>query len=242
MSPEQAGLDHSNIDTRTDIYALGIILYELLTSTTPLDMFLSRERNLLQLLKIIQEEDPVKPSSQLGSSDDLARSQITTRRKTDFQRLTRVLEGDLDWIVMKALAKEPTRRYESAIGFAEDIERYLNFKPVEARPPSVSYRMTEFVRKNRTLVFAASLLLIGVQVGIAGLVLGIIKAAKEAEKARIAQANAENSAYLADEARILAETAEQLKADAPPADCELCDCSLCLSLWVEEELSNAYPG
>ncbi|XZE56070.1 serine/threonine protein kinase [Planctomycetaceae bacterium SH139] len=80
MSPEQAGLDHSSVDTRTDIYALGIILYELLTSTTPLDMFMSRERNLMQLLKIIQEEDPVKPSSQLGSSDDVARSQITTRR------------------------------------------------------------------------------------------------------------------------------------------------------------------
>ncbi|XZE56071.1 tetratricopeptide repeat protein [Planctomycetaceae bacterium SH139] len=115
---------------------------------------------------------------------------------------------------MKALAMEPTRRYESAIGFAEDIERYLNFKPVEARPPSVSYRMTKFVRKNRTVVFAASLLLIGVQVGIAGLVLGIIKASKEAEKARIAQTNAESSANLAVEARIQAETAEQLKADA----------------------------
>ena len=149
MSPEQASLDVVDIDTRTDIYAMGVILYELLTGSTPLDDSSIKGQAALKVLEFIREKEPVRPSSKLRSSTDAQVSTITGQRKTDSVRLNRILFGDLDWIVMKALEKDRNRRYESASGFAADIRRYLNSEPVVARPPSLNYRLQKFVRKER---------------------------------------------------------------------------------------------
>lgn len=157
MSPEQASLNSIDIDTRTDIYALGVILYELLTGSTPLDDTSIRGRAALKILEFIRDKEPVKPSSKLGSSTDEQVLTITGRRKTDSVRLNRVLAGDLDWIVMKALEKDRTRRYETASAFAEDIRRYLNGEVIQACPPSIGYRIRKYVGRNKGIVISSGI-------------------------------------------------------------------------------------
>jgi eukaryotic-like serine/threonine-protein kinase len=156
MSPEQAGLNAVDVDTRADIYSLGIILYELLTGTTPFDG--SGDKSLFQMLEEIRTREPVRPSSQLSTQ----RNQLATifeMRQIDPHHLGRELKGDLDWIVMKALDKERHRRYQTAADFSADIQRYLDKLPVQARPPSTSYLIRRFVRRNRGAVAAAGAIL-----------------------------------------------------------------------------------
>ncbi len=179
MSPEQACLDNADIDTRADIYAMGVILYELLTGSTPLDDSSIRGQAALKVLELIRDKEPVKPSRKLDSSTDEKVSGITGLRRTDSVRLKRILAGDLDWIVMKALEKDRTRRYESASGFAADIRRYLNSEPVIARPPSLNYRFRKFVRKNRLGVISASLVVLALIGGIVGSGLGLWEAKRQ---------------------------------------------------------------
>ena len=148
MSPEQARLGGLDVDTRCDVYALGVLLYELLTGSTPLDHRKIRESAYAEILRRIEEEEPPMPSTRLGDSRETLPS-IATCRQTEPARLARLVRGELDWIVMRALEKDRTRRYESAGGFARDVERYLADEAVEACPPSATYRLRKFASKNR---------------------------------------------------------------------------------------------
>src|SRR6266545_4454939 len=154
MSPEQAEMSGLDIDTRSDIYSLGVLLYELLTSKTPFDPKALMESGVDAMRKTIREEEPPRPSTKLNTlqRDDL--TSTARRRGADAPKLIHLLQGDLDWIVMKALEKDRTRRFATANDLAADIQRHLNSEPVLARPPSNAYRFRKLVRRNKT-VFAA---------------------------------------------------------------------------------------
>jgi serine/threonine protein kinase/WD40 repeat protein len=148
MSPEQATLDQIDIDTRSDVYALGVLLYELLTGTTPLDKDELRQGGLAEVLRRIREQEPPKPSTRLTSSPGLLAT-AAAYRKTDSQKLPRAVRGELDWIVMKALDKDRNRRFPTANGLAADVERFLKGEPVQACPPTLTYRFRKWAGKNR---------------------------------------------------------------------------------------------
>jgi serine/threonine protein kinase len=136
------------VDTRSDVYSLGVLLYELLTGSTPLERSRLRQAALDELLRLIREEEPQPPSTRLSRSNE-TRAAISARRRTEPQALGRLLRGELDWIVLKALEKDRSRRYETANGLARDFEHYLKDEPVEACPPSTAYRLRKFARKHR---------------------------------------------------------------------------------------------
>jgi serine/threonine protein kinase len=158
MSPEQAALNSSDIDTRSDIYSLGVILYELLTGSTPLERKSIHQQAVLKILELIQSSDPPRPSARLRDSGDSITG-ISQHRKVEVKRLQSMLEGELDWVVMRALEKDRKRRYETAASLADDIHRFLISEPVVARPPSRAYWLSKFVQRNRTAFLVGWLLL-----------------------------------------------------------------------------------
>jgi serine/threonine protein kinase len=182
MSPEQATPNDLDIDTRSDVYSLGVLLYELMTGTTPVDRYGLGPAGVVELLWMVREVDPPTPSSRVSTLETLP--MVAANRGMDAARLAGALRGELDWIVMKALDKDRSRRYETATALARDIQHYLADEVVEARPPSAGYLMRKFVRRHKGQVIAASLFLLALVAGTIGTTWGYLRA----ERARQAEA------------------------------------------------------
>ena len=255
MSPEQATVSMQDVDTRSDIYSLGVVLYELLTGTTPLKRAALRDAGFAEILKRIKDEDPPRPSTRLVDSKE-ALASMSALRKTEPAKLARLLRGDLDWIVMKALEKDRDRRYETASGFARDVRRYLDGDAVEARPPTTGYRLAKFARKNRGVLTAAAamagLLLVGTVVStwqalrathaerLAEARLRDVSAANGRTEAALTTARKERDVAVAERERADAQTA-LAKSEGEKAERSAAEARAVLGFFEDRVLAAARP-
>jgi non-specific serine/threonine protein kinase/serine/threonine-protein kinase len=184
MSPEQAEMSSLDIDTRTDVYSMGVVLYELLVGARPFDPGELRELGFDELRRTIREKEPTRPSTRVSGLGHDASETAARNRRVDRPSLARVLRGDLDWVTMKALEKDRTRRYGSPAELGADLERHLRDEPVLAGPPSTAYRVRKFVRRHRVGVAASAVVVVALVVAIVGTTIGLLRAKREAENAR----------------------------------------------------------
>lgn len=196
MSPEQSELSGLDVDTRSDIYSLGVVLYELLTGSTPFEPERLRKGAYAEIQRIIQEEEPKKPSTRL-STLGARLSTVAELRNTEPRKLGLLLRGDVDWIVMKTLEKDRNRRYATANGLARDIERHLREEPVSAGSPRLSYRIVKFTRRHRHVVVTTALALLFLLTGLLTATIGFFRASQERDRALAAEAQGEKERQLA---------------------------------------------
>ena len=185
MSPEQASGNPADIDTRSDVYSLGVLLYELLTGGTPVDRKSLARVSLPEMQRIVREEDAPRPSLKVGTGE--ASLNVAANRGTEPKKLAKLLRGDLDWVLLKSLEKDRGRRYDSPADLAAEVGRYLRNEPVEVGPPSAVYRMRKFVRRHRVPVVAAAAVFVALVGGIVGTTVGLLEAQRQAGKAEEAR-------------------------------------------------------
>jgi hypothetical protein len=217
MSPEQAAFSQ-DVDTTSDVYTLGVLLYELLVGTLPFDSRVLREAGHDEMRRVIRESDPPRPSSRL-TDGEANPDEVAAVRRTDVDRLMRDLKGDLDWIVLKALEKDRRRRYPTASALAADVDRYLADKPLEARPPSAVYRIGKFVRRYRGAVAAVAALVIVLVAGLSMTLIQFVRAEGALAEAELEREQAKRERTDADKHRRAAEAAT-IEASARRNDAE----------------------
>jgi serine/threonine protein kinase/DNA-binding SARP family transcriptional activator len=211
MSPEQAGMSDLDIDTRSDIYSLGVLLYELLTGTTPFPKERFKQAGYDEIRRIIREEEPPRPSTRLSTLGQAAAT-VSANRRSDPRKLGQLMHGELDWIVMKALDKDRNRRYETASAFAADVQRHLADEPVLACPPSAGYRLRKLLRRHRGRVLAAAVVFLALVAGIAGLAVGLFQAEHQRQAAETARENERLEKLRAEQEKQIAQR-EKLRAE-----------------------------